>query len=58
MLFRNKELTNCMKSSSSLELALIGGACSFTFFVPLIASATPAPVVPKVSNASCDSNKH
>lgn len=47
-----------MKSSSSLELALIGGACPFTFFVPLIASVTPAPVVPKVSNASCDSNKH
>ncbi len=46
-----------MKSSSSFELALIGGPCSFAFSLPPIASAAPAKVVPRVAIASCDSNE-
>ena len=43
-----------MKSSSSFELALIGGPFSFAFSLPPIASVVPAANVPRVSIASCD----
>ena len=52
--FETRELTNCMKSSSSFEPALMGGLCSLTFFSPRKASVAPAKVVPRVSIASCD----
>ena len=44
-----------MKSSSSFELALIGGPFSFAFSLPPIASVVPTANVPRVSIASCDS---
>lgn len=47
-----------MNSSSSFELALIGGLFSFAFSLPPIANAVPAANVPRVSIASCDSNEH
>ena len=52
-----KEWTNSINSSSSFEPAFIGGPFSFAFPVPRIASAIPAPVVPRVAIASCDSHE-
>ena len=43
-----------MNASSSFELALIGGPCSFAFSFPPIANAIKPKVVPRVAIESCN----